>query len=545
MKETEFINSNEPDDIKDFFSEDIEEIKPLEDAVDAVDDSELGALSDDIKINNPYNVEFTVNEKNAKMRILSEDPNKIPDIKDVENILENNALNDTMSVDMDMNKSDDPAEVGFENTENERVDDVARLNSLAEELDKYFRNKRRKHEEAVYDSALLDKMAEFFATYDKTEEESKSPEKIFYSPEEYNKEINARKKEFLNDPFFSLYLKTEVSAERIGYQSLRDVHNKYNTMSTIVREAVDNVDAPFLGDALMRGIIEYDTLKEYCQNKLTDLKKSGVEDGRFYASQYTDAVDLVIAGTLTTKAAKNSVLAKCIDKTTGHINLEKFNAQVTEMRKEIRRDPRLLKLIENHTPAAVFLDEYRSAVKSDINKNIQENSEKSNRIKKNRRLKVFAEKFLDNTTYNIPTDKMEAIQTTYADLVALNKGKKPSEYMEKLMASYEDFFKEYGMNGGFVKGSTINSLHKRALKYYDKRQGIIAGPQSGKGASRLDTVEKLIKSTEPLMKVVDKDFNKNYKKFLADEKKAQAVNNPDKNKAKKDSEKKASVRKLS
>ncbi len=118
MKETEFINSNEPDDIKDFFSEDIEEIKPLEDAVDAVDDSELGALSDDIKINNPYNVEFTVNEKNAKMRILSEDPNKIPDIKDVENILENNALNDTMSVDMDMNKSDDPAEVGFENTEN-------------------------------------------------------------------------------------------------------------------------------------------------------------------------------------------------------------------------------------------------------------------------------------------------------------------------------------------------------------------------------------------------------------------------------------------
>ena len=179
MKETEFINSNEPDDIKDFFSEDIEEIKPLEDAVDAVDDSELGALSDDIKINNPYNVEFTVNEKNAKMRILSEDPNKIPDIKDVENILENNALNDTMSVDMDMNKSDDPAEVGFENTENERVDDVARLNSLAEELDKYFRNKRRKHEEAVYDSALLDKMAEFFATYDKIEEESKSPEKIF------------------------------------------------------------------------------------------------------------------------------------------------------------------------------------------------------------------------------------------------------------------------------------------------------------------------------------------------------------------------------
>ena len=545
MKEAEFINSNEPDDIKDFFSEDIEEIKPLEDAVDAVDDSELGALSDDIKINNPYNVEFTVNEKNAKMRILSEDPNKIPDIKDVENILENNALNDTMSVDMDMNKSDDPAEVGFENTENERVDDVARLNSLAEELDKYFRNKRRKHEEAVYDSALLDKMAEFFATYDKIEEESKSPEKIFYSPEEYNKEINARKKEFLNDPFFSLYLKTEVSAERIGYQSLRDVHNKYNTMSTIVREAVDNVDAPFLGDALMRGIIEYDTLKEYCQNKLTDLKKSGVEDGRFYASQYTDAVDLVIAGTLTTKAAKNSVLAKCIDKTTGHINLEKFNAQVTEMRKEIRRDPRLLKLIENHTPAAVFLDEYRSAVKSDINKNIKENSEKSNRIKKNRRLKVFAEKFLDNTTYNIPADKMEAIQTTYADLVALNKGKKPSEYMEKLMASYEDFFKEYGMNGGFVKGSTINSLHKRALKYYVKRQGIIAGPQSGKGAARLDTVGKLIKSAEPLMKVVDKDFNKNYKKFLADEKKAQAVNNPDKNKAKKDSEKKASVRKRS
>lgn len=479
------------------------------------------------------------------MRILSEDPNKIPDIKDVENILENNALNDTMSVDMDMNKSDDPAEVGFENTENECVDDVARLNSLAEELDKYFRNKRRKHEEAVYDSALLDKMAEFFATYDKIEEESKRPEKIFYSPEEYNKEINVRKKEFLNDPFFSLYLKTEVSAERIGYQSLRDVHNKYNTMSTIVREAVDNVDAPFLGDALMRGIIEYDTLKEYCQNKLTDLKKSGVEDGRFYASQYTDAVDLVIAGTLTTKAAKNSVLAKCIDKTTGHINLEKFNAQVTEMRKEIRRDPRLLKLIENHTPAAVFLDEYRSAVKSDINKNIKENSEKSNRIKKDRRLKVFAEKFLDNTTYNIPADKMEAIQTTYADLVALNKGKKPSEYMEKLMASYEDFFKEYGMNGGFVKGSTINSLHKRALKYYDKRMGIIAGPQSGKGAARLDTVEKLIKSTEPLMKVVDKDFNKNYKKFLADEKKAQAVNNPDKNKAKKDSEKKASVRKRS
>ena len=129
--------------------------------------------------------------------------------------------------------------------------------------------------------------------------------------------------------------------------------------------------------------------------------------------------------------------------------------------------------------------------------------------------------YLKNNTYHIADDKMEVIQTTYAELVELNKGKDPSDYMQKLMSAYETFIKEYGKNDGFVSGKAIDELNKRAVKYYDKRSGIIKGPNTGKGQGRLKTVEKLLKATDPLTKTVNKGLGTAYKKFEAEQKKAQ------------------------
>ncbi len=49
-----------------------------------------------------------------------------------------------------------------------------------------------------------------------------------------------------------------------------------------------------------------------------------------------------------------------------------------------------------------------------------------------------------------------------------------------------------------IQMSKMNKLNQMALKYYDKRQGIFFGPQTDDGKSRLNEVEKLIKTTDKL-----------------------------------------------
>ena len=514
MKETEFINDKDLNNIEAFFG-DIDEIKPMDDTADGIDEKDIEALRDDIRIKEVPTVNFITDDDNLKVQIKVEG-DKAPDSqKNIREILDDNALNDSISVDMDMNKADDPAEVGHTDAEKLLTVDVDKVDRLSDKLTKYFRRKYREGEEVVYDALLLDKMAEYFSTRDKIFEEQVNPDKILYTPEEYKKNIDERKKEYLSDPFFVNFLKIEASSEYVYAHGLSGVRDNYQSLRHAAADNINGNLSPFLGRHLKSGVIDYDTLKTRCQNKAERLSSSRSANARFIVSDYMDAADLIVAKTLTTKAAKNSIIEKCKTADSANIDLSKFNEQINEMRKEISRDPIFLKVMADHTPKRDFYKAYRNAVNAEINKNIKAGSQRKKQLKNNAAMRDFATSFLDTSSYNIAPDRIEIIQSTYADLAALNKGKDPSEYMQKLTDAYEDVIKEIAKNGGYVKASTINTLHKAALKYYDKRQGIISGPSTGKGQARLETVEKLIKTTEPLIKTISRDFNKSYKSFKA------------------------------
>lgn len=525
MKETEFINNNNRN-IEDFFGSDIPEIEHADEAIDEAEGKTLGDLTADLDnlVNEaaPFDVKFTSKGANVNMKITSKDGER-PFTQDmISEIINENALNDTMIIDMDMNKKDDPDEVGFTDTENERISDQEQLDIIYKDIVKDLNDRNSNGESTVYDAAMLDRMATFFATYYSVISEKNKYDKILYTPEEYNKKISTIKKKYTSEPFFEFYLKMEGDSGVYDKDVLTDIVNDYYQAYNRVKKEREDRTSIF-GKNVNSGLIDYETLIKLCHHKAKSLTTSRSANASFKAADINSAAELVILNTLTTNAAKKTIMEKCKAAGRDVIDLAKLNAQIVEMRKEVSKDPIFIKMMLNRTPKTEFYKEYRNAVTAEINNNIKSQKQKQKALGKDKKRKTFAEHYLENTKFNISNEQIEQVQLTYVELVALNKGKKPSEHMEKLIDAYETFIKEYGMNGGTVSGKTIEQLNQSGLKYYDKRQGIISGPSSDKGQARLGTVEKLLKTTEPLMKNVNSEVDKAYKKHAAAEKKQGAV----------------------
>lgn len=558
MKDTEFLDDNNNEIKEDLFDLDIPEIEHVDEAADTLDDNELGKLKDDLKVKDAqYNIKISSDgnaikgdfsdgsklnldykkvttktktvEFNDHLYAYPEEPGaNIPE--HFKEMLRENALNETMSIDMDMNKADDPAEVGFIDTEKELGDDYLIFDKLNNDLVKLFRSKIVRNKEIVYDDALIDKMAEYFAILDKIFDEDKDPSKIFFSPEDQKKAIDERKHDYKNNPFFVDFLKTEITTGFVQHsrrflqrEDLLDVRTFYNDQLKEAEKDLSDEFNPIISKRLTKGIISYDRLMDFFKQKLTNLEgtRQHLDDARLPQSQFMNGIDIIVLNTLKTKAAKNTFFKHCLAQDGKNIDLEKFTEKVNEMRREIRNDDRFKKMMHDRVPRGQFYKTYRTAVKDEISENKANMNQRSSRVKKDKGYRDFSNSYLKNNTYHIADDKMEVIQATYTELVELNKGKDPSDYMQKLMNAYETFIKEYGKNDGFVSGKAIDELNKRAVKYYDKRSGIIKGPNTGKGQGRLKTVEKLLKATDPLTKNVNKGLGTAYKKFEAEQKKAQ------------------------
>ena len=518
MKEPENINVNNPD-IDDFLGIDIEAIKAVDDVYDNSDDNELESLRDDIKVKESTKLKFQYKDSSVVAFVDPNEKNPPSTKSELMEAVDNNILNDSMSIDMDMNMKDDPSEVGFTDTNEMIVDPVQEKLKLEKELKEFFALKRYAHERVIYDAALLDKIARLFASL----EMIVNPEaNIIYTPEQYQQAIEKGRNDFIRNPFFEKYFTTEVDINYIFYNGLERVFNNYKESCDIfAKDLRFNVNS-FLGANLKNAPLSYDQVKDRCQKKSERIIRSKGGDARFTLNEYMDAIDLVIAKTLTTKAAKKTIFDKCLSDDNVNIDPKKLDERINLMRWEIRNDPKFLTIIEKQVSRDNFYKEYRRAVNDEINMKIKDADRRKKELEKDQKKREYAKSFLDSTSYNLAPDKIEMIQTTYADLVHLNKGKNPSEYMEKLIDAYEKIIIEISTDKGFVKASTINNLQKAALKYYDKRQGLITGPTSERGQARLEAVEKLIRNIEPVMKAINKDFNKGYKQFTASKTRAAA-----------------------
>ena len=83
--------------------------------------------------------------------------------------------------------------------------------------------------------------------------------------------------------------------------------------------------------------------------------------------------------------------------------------------------------------------------------------------------------------------------------------KKPSDYMKNLTNALEDVVKDIDdPSKNEVNMGKLDTLHKAALKYYDKRQGIIFSPFTDEGQSRLQTVSRLVRLTDDIVEQMRK-----------------------------------------
>ena len=82
--------------------------------------------------------------------------------------------------------------------------------------------------------------------------------------------------------------------------------------------------------------------------------------------------------------------------------------------------------------------------------------------------------------------------------------------MKKLIETCQTFMTAFDEGEGVVKASIVDDFNRACLKYYDKRQGVIAGPATDKGPARLEIAAKMAEITSDIVNPVREEMNKTY-----------------------------------
>ena len=72
--------------------------------------------------------------------------------------------------------------------------------------------------------------------------------------------------------------------------------------------------------------------------------------------------------------------------------------------------------------------------------------------------------------------------------------------MEKLYNKLGGVIDDAESNKGHVSKKDMQSLHNKAVVYYDKRKGILMGPVTDKGKARLEIVENMAHRLDKMIK---------------------------------------------
>ena len=246
-----------------------------------------------------------------------------------------------------------------------------------------------------------------------------------------------------------------------------------------------------------------------CQKKIDAAK--GKNDP-FKREDIMDAVDLIIAKTLTTKAADVAFFKRVqVEPDSTSDNPGMFTKLVfknlTKMRMEIINDPVFRDVFARRVPRKQFYAEFQSALNRDINRKIDAEDARKSALKKDQTEMESQNNYMKTHECTVSDNDIKTIQEIHDNLVQYNMGKKPSEYMKNLMNALKDVLADVDPERAMqdINMAKLDKLNKAALKYFDKRQGIIFNPLTDDGKSRLAAVGKLIKVTEPIVKKMRAD----------------------------------------
>ena len=420
----------------------------------------------------------------------------------------------------------------------EKEEFIKKMDKLGDRLTKLFLKKFEDEEKGLLSNKELSKIAEYVAMSEKAKSIVPLPDK-----DTLQKDINKRKKELLKDPFFLTYCNVDLtpkSVKNLIDHTIRIYDEKYDKLlfddevnvfhisieryqeanKCFIEEDIDK-RLPFIVDRRNEGSMDYDTLTKRFNQRTNIVKDKINRDQPYTAVNILEAADYVIACTLKTKAAKNSLFERIKIEKDGKTedDIAKLNEHAEQMREDLLKDPKFMNLLMNKTPRGKLYEKYIESIKKDIDHDLGEQNKLKTKRKTDVKFKDFEEEYLNKTTCTIGVEEYEAIVKAYDELTKINKGKDPSKYMKALTSSCQDFLQEFDNGDGVVSAKTLDKFNKAALNYYNERKGTLFGPSTGKGQARLKNVEGMIRITGGLMNPInDKiqtEYNKEVKKVQA------------------------------
>ena len=402
-----------------------------------------------------------------------------------------------------------------------------------------FKYKKYSYDYSPTSDDMLEDIALYFALRDK--------EEIFFNSKEemetaaYNEDVKRRQKEYLKDPFFVSFMKIDCTPDLICMYV--DEIIRKNEEETGIAHTGNRVDAfaalritykdekaayeksvanrtPMVSCSQDNKYLSLDSVMNMINNTIEVIETHVDKDEIFSASDKMQAVDYVLAKTLKTKAAKNALFESVKKPGTEEIDVEKLNEKIEKMRDELLNDPKFSEVLNKRLGRGDLYSEYKDVVHADIQKKIANEKRVSKKRKTDAKYKEFAEDYMYDKKISVDYKDYDTIKTQYDELVVANKDKKPSDYMKKLIETCQAFMAAYDEGDGVVNASVVDAFNKACLKYYDKRQGVISGPATGKGQARLEIAANIIDVTSNIMKPVKAEMNKAYE---AEQKKMKAM----------------------
>ncbi len=335
--------------------------------------------------------------------------------------------------------------------------------------------------------------------------------------EDFQTKANETCKNLANDAYFQCYARDFLMKKGASLRedATADFANGYIEYTKKVEKAADVWDSPIVASDEMSS---KSTIQTMLKSKLRNLNDSMFIDQEVKPDKnVANAVNMVICKTLLTKAADAMFYVGITHTVENEYNMRdpmnpikvtkysdnQIAERCEQMKKEIINDPLFRETIatDNIKLKDVY-DTYMKKVNFDINKKINAEKSRTRDLQSDPATWEKFTTFAKNKKGVYTTKQLESIQSVYNNLTNLNEGKEPTTAMKNLMNALEKVV------GGDKSATALNTLNKAALNYYNDRQGIFFSPFTDLGKGRLREVGKLVRITEPLMKDVTKEFEK-------------------------------------
>ncbi len=242
--------------------------------------------------------------------------------------------------------------------------------------------------------------------------------------------------------------------------------------------------------------LTYEEAKSQAETLLNDARANGKEQV-VEQKDFAKAANLIVANALTTKAAELTFFAtKDFQNDKGECSIDQMNKSIVEMRNQVIEDPVFQRVLTQRVKESEIVSTYQNELKKEVNKKITKQATKESQLKKDAAALAAHEEYAKTHSVELTDKERNFIKDTLKNIKIYNKGKDPSDLMQKLTDALEGVDK---VEGNKIPIDKMEALNKATLNYYKERQGRVFSPITKRGKARLGAVEKMAFVTDGVM----------------------------------------------